>query len=404
MKHLVAHADCISNAIQMITIFNAAGLKNQFEIKFLTENFFVKRKLNGLGYKCVDLSIHTKNFSITAEERQNFERLFYTSRCYYLGELNIKFARTLYTSLRITLSNNNYDVFWTTGGTKFIDRVLMEISSKFDIPMKVFERANVPGYFILDDDGANCEGRYFKRKNQYRTLLKKEQKALSDWKINYKKSKDQVRAIPQSRLSFEEILPKALTFFQISRRRWKHYPLITDQVLGYLLKKPLLTMALFLFPRKITSDFIYFPQQVSKDAQILLHSKYDNLSALNKIAIDNPHISIVTNFHPAEHKISAYIKIIPFLIQHKNVVLSQRRSWDLTKNAQKVITISSTVGFEAIILDKDVSFLSPTNYAFLIGNQFEQHKYIFSYLLKSDLILESKNILIEERLTKKTSW
>lgn len=111
----------------------------------------------------------------------------------------------------------------------------------------------------------------------------------------------------------------------------------------------------------LPEDYIFVPLQVSTDTQILLNSKFNNKSLLTNL-LGNSNQQYVIKFHPCDSKqsIKQLLKIIK---QFSNVTINQGSTYSLISKSQKVVTINSTVGLEALILGKPVEFYGMSLFA-----------------------------------------
>jgi capsular polysaccharide export protein len=103
--------------------------------------------------------------------------------------------------------------------------------------------------------------------------------------------------------------------------------------------------------------------QVSSDSNLLLFSDYDNLAALNfaQAQAHDLNRKLVVKPHPAEPNPRLLDEIEALCTQRGHLWTGYYTSY-LVSNADRVITINSTVGLEAILLDKPVVILGRSLY------------------------------------------
>ncbi len=106
---------------------------------------------------------------------------------------------------------------------------------------------------------------------------------------------------------------------------------------------------------KLPEKYIFVPLQVNTDTQILVHSEFNNIQEfITKIETDfyslDSDIGLVFKIHPMENG------IVDYKFDSRSIVLNSNTN-DLVKNSECVITINSTVGFEAIEKYKKVIVL-----------------------------------------------
>lgn len=116
--------------------------------------------------------------------------------------------------------------------------------------------------------------------------------------------------------------------------------------------------------------FVFYPLQVKKDSQLLLHSPiWGNdhgavIAALSEqLALMNPPRRLVVKFHPQETRFAqiandTLIRRFPDVTFVCNIPATE-----LIRRARFVVTINSSVGFEAILLDKPLVTLGASFYA-----------------------------------------
>jgi capsular polysaccharide export protein len=136
----------------------------------------------------------------------------------------------------------------------------------------------------------------------------------------------------------------------------------------YGLGKPL--FAGYQDPPLPADGFVFYPLQVRKDSQLLLHSPiWGNdhaavIAALSeRLARMTPPRKLVVKFHPQEERI-AQIRNDALIRQFPDVsFICNIPATELIKRARYVVTINSSVGFEAILLDKPLVTLGDSFYA-----------------------------------------
>lgn len=143
----------------------------------------------------------------------------------------------------------------------------------------------------------------------------------------------------------------------------------------------------------LPEKFIFFPLQVSTDTQIKINSDIDNISAI-ALMLKKEILPIVVKPHPAEPDIDYFIKSISD--NKERIFFSTENTYKLIKMSEKVITINSTVGLEAMIFEKPVEF-----YGRSIFNEFNKNRlisYIHSHLIKIDFFNVKINDFSKENI------
>ena len=139
--------------------------------------------------------------------------------------------------------------------------------------------------------------------------------------------------------------------------------------------------------KNLPERFIFFPMQVSTDTQIVLNSDVDNVGVL-KYLVDQEALPIVTKPHPAELNFDYIYKI-----KNENkdkIFITNTNTYELIKKSEKVYTINSTVGMEAMLYDKNVSFMGRSIYSKMNNEQLK--KFIHLYLIDIDFFDCRNNI------------
>ncbi|PIQ38281.1 MAG: hypothetical protein COW59_02610 [Lysobacterales bacterium CG17_big_fil_post_rev_8_21_14_2_50_64_11] len=154
-------------------------------------------------------------------------------------------------------------------------------------------------------------------------------------------------------------------FLERRDARWMHTLLYQLRPLG--LGKPLLPS--YTDPALPPDGFVFYPLQVVHDSQLLLHSPvWGNdhgrvIAALrDRLAAMRPPRSLVVKFHPHESRITQ-IRLDALRRRFPDVTfIRQRPATDLIRRAAVVVTINSSVGFEALVLDKPLVVLGQAFY------------------------------------------
>jgi capsular polysaccharide export protein len=139
----------------------------------------------------------------------------------------------------------------------------------------------------------------------------------------------------------------------------------------------------------VNTKYLFFPMQVNKDAQLILNSKVGNIDALkiaNKTAKEKG-LKLIVKPHPGEVEFG-FIKKVNTLKEKLGFAFVKNNTIELIKNAEKVVTINSTVGLQAKIAGKKVTCLGNAFY-----QDFDERKlaaYTQSYLIDADFWDEGK--------------
>lgn len=125
-------------------------------------------------------------------------------------------------------------------------------------------------------------------------------------------------------------------------------------------------------------DYVFLPLQVSSDTQLLINGLgYDNESAVEYCLAAYPNNKIVIKPHPAEKNLKSVESLMNKY--RGRVIFTSASTQDLIRDAKLIVTINSTVGFEAKMLGKDVTVLGLALYKSMSYEQIK--KYIHRYLV-----------------------
>ncbi|WP_110656169.1 hypothetical protein [Salinicola halimionae] len=208
--------------------------------------------------------------------------------------------------------------------------------------------------------------------------------AFRRWKQDYTTARMKKHVIGQARtLDFKTVFQK---FVQVMGCR-------VESILGYAgenaygfdeLQKLKKADAVDLDHMDWEMPYLFFPMQVSTDAQIILNyhknSVIDGLKDAIAMAKEKG-LKLVIKPHPAEIN-QAIPSILSKLRAEHGFLIVNENTFQLLDRAVEAVTINSTVGLEAKLLDKKVTFLGNTFYA-----QFSERRlaaYIHHYLVDED--------------------
>lgn len=131
------------------------------------------------------------------------------------------------------------------------------------------------------------------------------------------------------------------------------------------------------------SSYVFVPLQVSTDTQLILNSKINNEDLVNILLKEKKYRQkkFILKFHPCDSQTSV-TKILKLIAGDSRFKINQGSTYTLINNSSEVLTINSTVGMEAKLLNKNVTFF---------GDSFFENmkretilKYISGYLLSID--------------------
>ncbi len=289
------------------------------------------------------------------------------------------------------------DTLWLWNGTNQTCQTLVDVCSNHNIKPLFFEIGNFPGKLFVDTRGVNCRSWYASHRNQLRDS-DVDLPAFREWKSRYLASKLDSHNVPQAKrvnlfnyhyledlfgfwfcgaITVESLAPvwKTVDFF---KRRF--YQLSLDEF----------------SPDKNTA-FLFFPLQVSTDSQVLWNCDISQADALRRVAndADREGLILVVKPHPAEPHWSALAEIIA-LKDELDFKLVGGNVFSFLQHCNRVVTLNSTVGLEAMLLGKLVQVLGRAHYDGL--DELDMAIYIQNYLLDIDCFTDEN--ITESQLDK----
>jgi len=277
-----------------------------------------------------------------------------------------------------------YDVriCYIFGGNSAATIALKEFAKLHSIKTVFFELSNIPGKIFVDSEDTNAHSLLYNNPLTLDLTPEVEEEEYIKWKKKY-----------------IEIRGGNYIPAQAQNKNRFYYGYIFDVIGFKLLKIPseedtnILQKIKQKFGVKfskikydslnIEEKFVFFPLQVSHDSQLLIHSSYDNrLGILKAIEIaENMKLELVVKIHPAETSLENIESILK--MQEKlGFKIVESNAFDLIRSAELVVTINSSAGLEALILEKEVIFLGKTFY--FSFNKSRLRKYLMNYLLDVD--------------------
>jgi len=395
---LLIHVDGISRGKFFSSLWKNLS-KDELAITaiFITESKAAHKFLSSLDLSCFLISNRacTKKF-----RKEEFIELYNGSLCGRLGSLNKKTAAQLYEEIVRIWGLYSPRYIWCWNGTKFVDRVLKNQALNDRIVFKVFETANIPGHFVIEDSGVNAESLTYARLMSGEAFGFSKNFDLDSWLLQYKKEKEENKQIPQASLNVDEAKEKLREIAIPSRITLKYFCLQVDRIAGYCLKS-LLGFIIGLLAKRSHehSKVIFFPQQVSTDSQLLFNSEINNIEALKNLIDTLPPLTIlISNLHPAEHRLSQILRFLFLCLRFPKLIPARGGAWTQLKHCDEVVTINSTVGLEAAILGKPCRFLGRSYFQRLSNDRKALGWYISNHIVSYRSVSNSVDQDLVKRL------
>lgn len=320
------------------------------------------------------------------------------------GQYSIETAERLYYGylhfLRAVFCQGS--IVYAGNGCHVQDLAASKASSESGGQCVFSELSNIDGKVFFDVKGSN-KGSYFYENYicQKGPLTLDEDEKLKAWKASYKQKKLDFHVVKQARKN--NILERLFAFFSEIANAVFHVPSV-----NYLSHKGLIRLLInksrvnintgfsdFIDAKDISRKYLFVPLQVTNDSQILLNSQYDNNSLIEYYLkkAKGFGMELIIKIHPAEQNFE-FVKEIQRMSECDGISISNDNTFKLIDGADYIGVNNSTVGLEAIFLDKKVEFIGDTFYTRLLDDS-RLFDYLFNYLVEVDFFSgdHSDNIL-----------
>lgn len=259
-----------------------------------------------------------------------------------------------------------------------------------------FEISNLPGKVFCDPYGVNMASKLYQDASK---LLNDSFDPIlfENWKMSYlerKLSGDQPpQAALASKISWKNLLDYIASFIC-------GYRLFSNKSLRvklWGLVRPLVNTLKFDDGIKLNDrtellageEFVFFPMQVSTDTQVIINSDVDNIGALEKI-LSRTKKNVIVKPHPVEKDLGYLYRFITQSGEQERIIVSFENTYKLISQADEVFVINSTVGFEAMLMSKPVTFFGRSFYTYFTSRMLGS--YVMNYLLDADFFDEKDQI------------
>lgn len=364
------------------------------KVIIVTGEPIVKLKSFLAGFECHYLRSKKINDVIP----NDFEDSFKNSIEYLNGEISLKqclndaiSAISIIDEVINKHGDISHVIIWN--GQQLLGRIMTKIANKHNIKTIYLEISNLPNKLFVDAQGVNALSSLAKDKNKISSLDSIDNERHKQWVEKYKVEKR--KPLPQASVNylnyiesfFNRVLKKItkgiglrqLTFLEMKNKyNFSKANLVYDNCTD-------------------VSGYIFLPLQVTSDTQLKLHSKYNNIQAIEYAVqlADKEGIDLVVKPHPAERNFDEIKKVLD-LKKKYDFYLSNEYTVGLIERSKCVLTINSTVGLEALIFGKNVTVLGDAFYSDF--TQDDLSKYIHSYLLDGIDVFSSDEISKDKAL------
>jgi capsular polysaccharide export protein len=265
-------------------------------------------------------------------------------------------------------------IIWN--GSRIAERALKEAARLSGIKKVFLEIGNFPGKLFADGEGVNAQSSLARDPSQLDALPEPSDEYYA-WKA----------AFFESRRSGAQKVPQRARLSTLNGARlvdelgWVLLPADGLEAFEARLSRVLSTSRAN--RRGMPSGrFAFFPLQVSLDSQVLLNYGRSIYEAANDaLAIARQWgLPLCVKAHPSEPNPDE--KIILMARTEPEMSIVSANTAELIERADRVITINSTVGLEALLLGKPTTLLGKAFYAGLTGKQLD--RYVDSFLVNID--------------------
>lgn len=307
------------------------------------------------------------------------------------GQLSDKAAIILYNSVYNAVekfhAQHGIDMLCIFGQSYLLELAVSQYSKDNNIPKFHFELSNINGKIFLDKQGVNAKSWLYEHPEKLDEYHFTDEE-YDGWRSGYLATNFAQHVVKQA-VSYTHLKWK---YGILSRLGFLRTGLKIRQ-LDFIAK--LRTLLTARFGKKIifdkvdiaSTEYYFFPMQVSNDIQIILNSDigiFDGLAKAAELA-RAAGLPLLVKLHPAEPNIRIVEHLLELREQYGFKLVADN-TFDVIANAAKVITINSTVGLQAMILNRPVEILGRSFYKAL--NKERLKGYIMGYLLELDFFSE----------------
>lgn len=269
-----------------------------------------------------------------------------------------------------------FDLIMCWNGAHISSEVSAALGKRYGLPVIYKEIANIPGRMLFDPEGSACDASVAKRP-EILDDFPIDDATYEAWAADFIARRQKAVGIPQAKRFRQANLWFALDMLgpiagaapafsvgpvhrvaNILRR--KHFePKVMARAIDTLPDKP----------------FVFLPLQVSTDTNLVVRSDIDNEKAMSMALAeaDARGAVLVTKIHPAERSGDFFRDLGTLLDAHNGrVILTNAHTMECIRRSVCVVTINSTVGFEARMLGTEAIVLAPALFSKWTNRQMAQ--------------------------------
>jgi len=267
-------------------------------------------------------------------------------------------------------------------GHSIPSRALTKFAQIHNLRTLYFELSNIPGKIFVDKDGVNARSSLFNHPEQLDSY-EIERDEFDRWQKTYiALTMDQVL----SQTAREKASLNNFLFPLDSLGTWFDLPAVGELNLVTKIRQKLLKQKKRIEYDNIdltTAPYLFFPMQVSDDSQLMFNSDVglDEALEIASRRATELQIDLIIKPHPLEES-EKIIRQLNEIKKRKRTFIVNAPTLRLVEHCREVMTINSTVGLEAMILGRPVTFLGRTFYRSFDGDRMK--KYIMRHLINID--------------------
>lgn len=363
------------------------SLKEQgYEIIYITICLSVWIKAKLLGYKVMISDFKKDGSDITTKsiEKEILEVESGDISTYEAAVLLIKWGNWF----SDIAEKYNPEVCFIYNGTSIFTYAAKNWAGKYKIKSVFFEIANIDGKMFIDPWGTNAKSKLYTNislLDKYKTI----EESYAKWLEDYRTKPNKVQQALVSKKPIN-VINYAINQVWFSNYLDNKYVYMCKLMKKFIHRYKLDICKKDVIIRKKISElkpYYLFPMQVSIDSQVLLNSDVSLRQAIKyvmyKSEIDG--VKLLIKKHPAERDRRINQEVDGMQSENVFILNNEYSLMDLIDNAEKIITINSTVGLEAILQGKNVEFLGRSIYDYFSGdNKKLLSKYVMDYLVDID--------------------
>lgn len=272
-------------------------------------------------------------------------------------------------------------------GRMLSQKVMKSLSLDLGIPAIYIGYGNLPGKTFLDPLGTDRDSYLFENMDVLDNFPISDAD-FNEWKSSYLESKLKAHFVPQARKqNYVFAIKRTLRTFVGKMERVLSIAHDIEYSYDFSLFLPS-SNKLSLCYGPLPEDYVFFPMQLSNDAQIISNYDGDIYIALNEALriAERAGLPLVVKPHPAEvsESISDHLCSLSKL---GKICLVNGNTFSIIRGADFVVTVNSTVGLESRLMGKEVVFLGDSIFEKIPDDKLSN--YILGYLYNLDYFDDS---------------